>query len=237
MSSAADVQQRICVCTVGSFGDAWIYLQLARELRERGHTVMLLTHSTFKNVVIEKGDGVQFGNIGASVMDLVAEKLANANSAAFSTLQLLHRQTDTMGQLALDWLRTSKLTPEAFKPTFMVLAPATQVTHTSLAELFQIPYCITSYFPNALTGEHGPAIGSTGQVWFAVSAKVRWVFSALYWWHGLYKHPVNSARAALGLPPLTNSCGYWEYMAADKVLNLGLYSPTILPKPADVGEY
>ena len=115
------------------------------------------------------------------------------------------------------------LQSEAHKPDMLVLGPVTTILHASVAELLGLPFCTSAYYPNAVTSDHGPAVGFPGgsrgdsiSVFGISLAKTKWGLAEKFWWSAVYHSCINPFRKSVALSPIKSACGNWEFIHAGK---------------------
>lgn len=227
---------RVLLSTWGSRGDVEPLLGLALELRAQGSDVRLCAPPDFADRVTEVG--VPFVSLGSAVRALVASKPAPAQVAAL----LVDQHFDVIGKAAQDC--------DAVVATGLMPAGV-----RSVAEHLGIPYVLAGLHPVGLPSLHrrpGPRPGKPfpeGET----DLRVLWRIDAERV-DALYREPLNTHRAALGMPPVDNVRDHvftsQPWLAVDPVLwpledALGLdpvqtgawIMPDDRPLPADLVEF
>ncbi|GAA5118415.1 glycosyltransferase [Pseudonocardia adelaidensis] len=175
---------RVLLSTWGSRGDVEPLLGLGLELRARGVDVRMCAPPDFAERVA--GVGVPFVPMGFAVRELVASKPAPAEVAA----ALVAEHFDVIGKAAEDC--------DAVVATGLMPAGV-----RSVAEHLGIHYVLAGFHPVGIPSLHrrpGPRPGKPfppGET----DRRVLWKIDAERV-NALYREPLNTHRAALGLPPV-----------------------------------
>ncbi len=227
---------RVLLSTWGSRGDVEPLLGLAFELRAQGVDVRMCAPPDFAGRVAEVG--VPFVSLGSAVRELVASKPAPAQVAAM----LVDQHFDVIGKVAQDC--------DAVVATGLMPAGV-----RSVAEHLGIRYVLAGFHSVGMPSLHrrpGPRPGKPfppGET----DPRVLWKIDAERV-DALYREPLNTRRAALGMPPVDNVRDHVftsrPWLAADPVLwpfqdALGLdpvqtgawIMPDDRPLPADLVEF
>lgn len=177
---------RVLLSTWGSRGDVEPLLGLSVELRARGVDVRMCAPPDFEERVAEVA--VPFVPMGLAVRALVASKPSPADVAA----ALVAEHFDVVGKAAEDC--------DAVVATGLMPAGVRSVT-----EHLGIHYVLVGFHPVGIPSLHrrpGPRPGKPfppGET----DRRVLWAIDAERV-NALYREPLNTHRAALGLPPVDN---------------------------------
>lgn len=195
---------RVLLSTWGSRGDVEPLLGLALELRAQGVDVRMCAPPDFAERVAEVG--VPFVTMGFAVRELVASKPSPAEVAA----ALVDQHFDVIGKAAedCDVVVATGLMPAGVR---------------SVAEHRGIHYVLAGFHSVGMPSLHrrpGPRPGKPfppGET----DLRVLWKIDAERV-DALYREPLNTRRAALGLPPVDNVRDHVftsrPWLAADPVL-------------------
>ena len=195
---------RVLLSTWGSRGDVEPLLGLSVELRAQGVEVRMCAPPDFAARVAEVG--VPFVSLGSAVRELVASKPAPAQVAAM----LVGQHFDVIGTAARDCdaVVASGLMPAGVR---------------SVAEHLGIRYVLAGFHSVGFPSPHrrpGPRPGKPfppGET----DPRVLWRIDAERV-DALYREPLNTHRAALGMPPVDNVRDHvftaQPWLAADPVL-------------------
>lgn len=177
---------RVLLSTWGSRGDVEPLLGLALELRAQGADVRMCAPPDFAERVAEVG--VPFVTMGFAVRELVASKPAPAEVAA----ALVAQHFDVVGKAAedCDVVLATGLMPAGVR---------------SVAEHLDIHYVLAGFHPVGIPSLHSRPGQRPGKPFppGETDLRVLWRIDAERV-DALYREPLNTHRAALGLPPVDN---------------------------------
>jgi vancomycin aglycone glucosyltransferase len=227
---------RVLLSTWGSRGDVEPLLGLALELRAQGVDVRMCAPPDFAERVGEVG--VAFVSLGSAVRELVASRPAPAQVAAM----LVGQHFDVIGKAAQDC--------DAVVATGLMPAGV-----RSVAEHLGIGYVLAGFHSIGMPSLHRPPGPRPGKPFppGETDLRVLWRIDAERV-DALYREPLNTHRAALGLPPVDGVRDHVftsrPWLAADPVLwpfedAMGLdvvrtgawMVPDDRPLPADLVEF
>lgn len=215
---------RFSIHTLGTRGDMQPYLALAREIRRRGHDVMVVGPAQF--AAMAGAEGVEFTALPGAFLDLLESRevkdVIGKSGAGFGAgLKLLKYYRGLMVEL----LEAEWQAGQQFGPDAMIYHPkALGAPH--IAERLDIPRFLASPLPGFTPTSAFP----TPIVPFASLGPLNRMSHGLMIHGGnvIFSRSVGGWReAALGLPRR----GRTGAMAG----TLYGYSPHVLPKPADWG--
>jgi vancomycin aglycone glucosyltransferase len=227
---------RVLLSTWGSRGDVEPLLGLALALRAEGVDVSMCAPPDFAERVGEVG--VPFVSLGSAVRELVASKPAPAQVAAM----LVDQHFDVIGKEAQDC--------DAVVATGLMPAGV-----RSVAEHLGIRYVLAGFHSVGMPSLHRRPGQRPGKPFppGETDLRVLWKIDAERV-DALYREPLNTHRAALGMPPVDNVRDHvftsHPWLAADPVLwpfedALGIepvqtgawIMPDDRPLPADLVEF
>ncbi|MFC4942634.1 glycosyltransferase [Pseudonocardia sp. GCM10023141] len=177
---------RVLLSTWGSRGDVEPLLALALELRAQGVDVRMCAPPDFAERVAEAG--VAFVPMGFAVRELVASKPSPADVAA----ALVGQHFDVVGKAAQD---CDALVATGLMPAGM----------RSVAEHLDIPYVLAGFHMMGMPSLHrrpGPRPGGPFPA-DETDFRVLWRIDGERV-DAIYREPLNTHRAALGMPPVGN---------------------------------
>jgi UDP:flavonoid glycosyltransferase YjiC (YdhE family) len=213
MSSGLSPGRPIIIATVGTHGDVFPYVALARALRSRGHRVTLATNESYGPLAAECG--LEFATLATDAQtrqlledpDLWDPRRSAVLGARWG-MDTLPRQYEVLTELASD--------PQ----TILVATPAVLAARLvqeklgrRLASAFHMPFMIASSIePPTLMG--GPSLPRWAPRFVG---SLYWLGVDLVGW-GLIGRPLNRFRATLGLKPVRRVFRWWH--SADLALTL-----------------
>lgn len=204
---------RALLSTIGSRGDVQPLVSLAVQLRALGHEARLCVPPDFREWI--EGFGIEVTPIGPEVRRFVPSTPAAPPSA-----DQLRRMMD--GTVATQF---ETITSAAHGCDVILGATALQIAARSVAEKMGIPYVFAAYCPVVLPSLHHapaplPARGPTPPV-ATEDTRELWRRNAERF-NESFRAPLNSHRAALGLPPVDDVRSYMfterPWLAADATL-------------------
>lgn len=205
------------VLCAGSAGDLVPYLALAQKIQEKGNgRVLIVTNSPHRMLVEEKG--LLWADLGP-----------DPGKHMLDTGKM-----PDMKPMIQSWLRNSVKACQELRPRGVVFSTITHLACSSLCEALGLRYVVTHLGPMAPTGEHGPPVFGTGEVWFAWSARLKWRLFELMAFR-MHKQPVHEVRIELGLGPQKQTAS--EEARRQRVPQIMGYSAALCPKPADVPDH
>lgn len=195
---------RVLLSTWGSRGDVEPLLGLALALRARGVEVRMCAPPDFAERVAEVG--VPFVSLGSAVRELVASRPAPAQVAAM----LVDQHFEVVGKVARDC--------DAVVATGLMPAGV-----RSVAEHLGIPYVLAGFHTVGFPSLHRRPGSRPGGPFppGETDLRVLWRIDAERV-DALYREPLNTHRAALGMPPVDGVRDHVlttrPWLAADPVL-------------------
>lgn len=217
---------KILIVTLGTRGDVQPYVALARGLQDRGHEVTIGTSALFRDFIT--GNGIAFGEIGASPQAAMAQDVSAIGGNLFKLLAWLRAQFERDSeQFAQDAI---PLVTEHEAVVFAVFGFAAYF----IARQQGKPTVAAYLQPITPTGDF-PSPGVNVPAWLPL----RRVFNRLSYVStmlGLYAVARGGLNLLLekhlGLPPM-GWRDYWAmYQNNDMPIVYG-YSPALLPRPRE----
>lgn len=246
----------IVIMVIGSRGDIQPFMKIGKILQHKyGHRVRVATHPAFRDFV-EKDVGLEFFSVGGDPAQLMAFMVKNPGlMPSFQTVREgeIKRRRDQMAEMMDGFWRAcinagdgeaDKGNKALLDGTFPFVADAIianppSFAHVHIAErlgiplhmMFTFPYSPTTAFPHPLANiRPGKSNVDTHYVNYMSYALVE-----MMTWQGL-GDLVNDLRVqTLGLEPVSS---LWAPGALNrmKVPYTYMWSPSLVPKPADWGK-
>jgi rhamnosyltransferase subunit B len=216
-------KKRIVLATRGSLGDLHPYLALARELKSRGHSPVIVSSDSFREKV--EADGIEFAACRPNKTDSAhpSRTISKVNHPIWGTAYLMRR--------TILWIRESFSDLEAASAgADLIVAHPLAYAAPLVAERRRIPWAGTLLQPMGfLSAFDPPVLPLLGRFPFRPSVNRR-LFTSIRWAAGKWLGPVRKLRGELGLPatpmdPLLGTLSPW--------LTLGLFSPLLGPPQRD----
>ncbi len=221
----------LSLVTVGSRGDVQPYVALGLGLQARGHRVQIVTDGLFETFIRDRGLG--FAPIAANPQEVLrADDVSKVGNNPMRLARWLERNSRPLARQFFSDLKLACAGADALLFSSLAL-PAPHVAEAlgipSLAAYLQ-PVTPTRAFASMATGEL-PA-------WLPFRGAFNWasirLMNRLFFW--MVKDTLNACRReVLGLPALP-----WRAYASLDVSRLPIlygYSPALLPKPPDWGDW
>lgn len=219
----------IVVGTIGTWGDVFPAVGLAKGLIDAGHRVRVAAPPSYRELV--EGEGLSFSPIGPPLgfAEYAADpKILSGRLGGFAGFLHLFRQFffPNLDRFVAD------LT-ESINGADLLLAHPALIAAPIAAEVTRIKWGTISVFPGLIPTSHTPPVptripsppGSLGRALHRMAWKAARINMAR-----LFDPPVNQARRHVGLPPTSNSffapveCG-GPYLI--------LASPAVVDRPSD----
>jgi len=242
----------IVVMVIGSRGDIQPFLKIGKNLQEYGHRVRIATHPAFKDFV-QKDSGLEFFSVGGDPAELMAFMVKNPGMIpTMDTLKKgeVGRRRSQMAEMFEGFWRacinatddekdTSNLKMMGEKNPFVadaIIANPPSFAHIHCAErlgiplhlMFTFPYTPTQAFPHPLANIKKTNV-DPGYANFMSYPLVE-----MMTWQGL-GDLINAFRVkTLGLEPVSTLWAPGQLYRM-KVPYTYLWSPGLIPKPADWG--
>lgn len=222
---------RLAVLAVGSRGDVQPYVALAEGLARAGHAVRVGTHAPFADLV--RARGLEFAELGANPRELLETEAAAAWIASRNPVAFFRNLGDLARPLALaladDILRACDgadgIVTSSLAGAGIHVAEARGVPHVAAALQ---PLSPTAAFPSVLV---------PGLDWLGPRGRRATHRAAAIAFDLPFRGAVNAwRRDALGLAPLRDLDFYGRLDREHRPVLYG-FSPVVVPKPADWGEW
>jgi UDP:flavonoid glycosyltransferase YjiC (YdhE family) len=220
---------RIAIIALGSRGDVQPYIALGKGLKKSGHTIRLVTHQNFEDLV--NLHGLEFWPVEGSVQDIAQSKemQRHIEKGNFLSVMSQMKKEATLGAINL-----AKVGMEACKDMNLIIAGIGGLfAGISLAEKLTIPFLQAYYIPFTPTKAFPSFLfpklpfrsgGFLNRFTYSIARQIIW--------QG-YKSADNLARRqVLGLP---SASFFGPYKTERFNHNPVLYgfSPSVIPKPSD----
>lgn len=138
----------------GSRGDIQPYVALGKGLHEAGHTVRIVTHLNYEQLV--QAHGLEFWQLEADIQEIVQNEKMRAALEGGSLLlsmaqmsKVMERQAIRLAERSLDACKHMDLIIAGFGGLFVALAVA-EKTGLPFLQAYNVPFTPTSAFPGAL---------------------------------------------------------------------------------------
>lgn len=223
---------RIALIALGSRGDVQPYVALGAGLHRAGHTVRIITHQNYAELV--QAQGPEFWPVSGNVQDVAETEemralIEKGNFLAISRAMAREAQRATLrwAQEGLDGCRGMDMLVSGIGGLFVGLALAEKLD-IAFIQAHVTPFTPTADFPGALAPSSLPRLGG------AINRLSHHLTRQMMW------QPFRSADASmrqqvLGLAPPS----FWGPFGDDRLRRsptLYGFSPAVIPKPADWGE-
>jgi sterol 3beta-glucosyltransferase len=220
---------RIAIIAMGSRGDVQPYISLGKGLKAAGHSVRLLTHENFEQLV--NSYGLEFWPARGNVQEIMEspklrELLEKGNFLAISAY------TSKMAQkAAIDWAEDGLAACQGMD--LLVAGVGGMSVALALAEKLNLPLLQAYIFPFTPTNAFPaillpPFVAKFGGF---VNRLTHHLFRQVMW-QGARKGDRLARKQVLGLPPAP-FLGLYNSAAMQRYPVLYGFSPSILSKPAD----
>ena len=207
---------RVLLSSWGSRGDVEPIMALAMQLQKLGAEVRVCAPPDFEELAVRVG--VQLIPIGRSLRDMLhGEKPLTPADAPRTAAYLVDMQFDTVAAAAdgCDAVVATGLMPAGVR---------------SIAQKLGIHYVLVSFMPGVIPSPHSSPLPRPGRPFppGETDNRVLWDVDAERV-NALYREPLNTHRAAIGLPPVDNVRDHvftdQPWLAADPILAPWLGSP------------
>jgi UDP:flavonoid glycosyltransferase YjiC (YdhE family) len=222
---------RIAIIALGSRGDVQPYIALGKGLKKSGHTIRLVTHQNFEELV--NLHGLEFWSVEGSVQDIAQSKemQGHIEKGNFLSVMSQMRKEATKGAIKL-----AKVGMEACKNTNLIIAGIGGLfSGIALAEKLEIPFIQAYYIPFTPTKSFPSFLfpklpfhsgGFLNRFTYSIARQIIW--------QG-YKSADNlSRKQVLKLPPASFFGPYKSDLFNHNPVLYG-FSPSVIPKPYDWG--
>jgi UDP:flavonoid glycosyltransferase YjiC (YdhE family) len=224
---------RIIILAIGSRGDVQPFIGLGLALRNAGYEVRLATHAVFEGLV--RSVGLDFAPLEGNPQAIVqgAEGQAWLESAR-NPVAFTRGFRQLMGPAIRQAMHDGLVASEG-SDAIVVAGPAFYIGF-SIAEKLGVPYIQAYAQPIHPTSEFPSALFPTTIDGGRIFNYVTHIAGGQMFWQ-IMRPVVNDARQAfLGLPPLSLGGPFVQMMRQRRPVLYG-YSPAVLPKPKNWGEW
>ena len=222
---------RITIIAIGSQGDVLPYIALGMGLQAAGHDVRLGTHSNFESIA--RGRGLEFIAVEGNPREMLKTEAGHALMEAGRNTLTFVRQLKTMANTVIQqglsdsWKACQGTEAIVYSPFgFGCFYAAKKLGVPSIAA-FHVPFTRTRAFPSAIM----PQLRLGGFYnWFSH------IFFEQLFWQTFRSHIDKWVQESLGLPrpPFMGDFGTMPRQQSPIVYG---YSPTVVPKPPDWGDW
>jgi rhamnosyltransferase subunit B len=193
---------RVLLVTIGSHGDVHPFIGIGRQLRKRGHQVIVLVSGYFESLVREAGlDFIPLGS-AEDFKTIAADPQIWHPRRGFAYIlrAVLDAVPDVYEKVADNYL------PGQTVMAFSSLALGARIAQ----EKFNIPAATVHLSPALFRSAYDtPLLSGVPRLPWVWSRKLLFSFADRWILDRIAAGPVNSFRAALGLPPAKNILGSW----------------------------
>lgn len=229
---------RILILTVGTRGDVQPYVAVGIGLKAQGHTVRICAPERFRAFVREYG--LEFAPMPNAILDLLdsqvgreaVEETVGVWGAVRSTLKLL-KQVKPIQQ---DIMHACWTAAQDFAPEGLVFHAKT-LCGTHIAERLSIPAIMSLPLPAMIPTTAFPLLGLPHLSALPAPLKHAYYkhsYTLGQWGINAYRGLIQDFRTqTLGLAPQKKNIAFLSHSEGTPLPFLHLYSPHILPRPAD----
>lgn len=224
---------RIVIVTIGTRGDVQPYVALAQGLTRAGHTVVICTHTTFRDFVETHGIGFAplAGDIRALLASEAGRRLLTQHNPLAAIRQLQAIAAPLLCQVMADILAATAGADLILASTlgYLNAVTAAQVHDIPLVLAGLQPFTPTAAFPSPLLApprRHWPGVGLYNRLTHHATYRLLQLVSARL---------ANRCRRDLtGRAPLRYADVFGDLIAPRRPVIYGV-SEQLLPHPADYG--
>jgi sterol 3beta-glucosyltransferase len=219
---------RIVIIATGSRGDVEPYVALGKGLEKAGHTVRLVSHTTFAELV--NSQGLEFWPVDVDVQEIAQspEMRARLGSGSFLSVMLqMKKEAETsavhLARVGLSACQGMDLILTGVGGLFVALALAEKLG-LPLVQAYYIPFTPTRRYPSFLV-PNGMNLGASLN-------RLSYQFARQVIWQGFRSADTQVRMKELDLPaaPLL---GPYNGKAAHTYPVLYGFSPSVIPQPSD----
>jgi len=226
---ARSSRKRILIATLGSLGDLYPYLAIAKELLRRGHRPLIATLDRYRDIVEAEG-------IGFTVMRPLESQLGNATQVIREILHSRSGPEYLIRRIVMHHVRESyeDLDRLAENADLLVSHPMT-VALPLVAENRKIPWVSTVLSPMSLFSAYDPSILPASRWLFSLRLLgpvfYRGILGLTKVWTRAWERPLRDLRAEIGLSPTSRHAMFEGQFSP--YLNLALFSARLAKPQAD----
>ena len=215
---------RITMICIGSTGDVRPYIVLGRELKSRGHDVAICAFSDFESAVLK--EGFRFKPVNGDVKRLMGNLMTGATGMGFLK-QVRSALVDCIDPFLND-------IENACDDAEVIIGNYFGQVFKSIAEVRQVPYIQTHYFPmdrNSTSAIASAPGQKAGKAWKLASYQIgHLVVSAME------KYYLSDWREKRGMAPRKWEASPNYELNGHTIPVLYAMSPLVMPRPATWGE-
>lgn len=225
---------RIAIIALGSRGDVQPYLALATGLQAAGHSVVLATHEEFTSFLAEYG--IEIAPLPAGVSSIAANEVGRRLRDSGQNPFTFIRQVAAFLRISAD--ETLNRCVQACRGADAIIFSILGIAGYDIAEKMGVPAIPAFVQVLVRTRAFSVAGTLTGLPWRPLRRLVHYVsfFNTEQIFGQGLKSLSNGWRRSLGLPPLP-PLGLNRKMYLDRLPVLCGFSPTVVPKPPDWGDW
>eukprot|EP00164_Ancoracysta_twista_P002864 GFYU01003814.1.p1 GENE.GFYU01003814.1~~GFYU01003814.1.p1 ORF type:complete len:819 (-),score=269.28 GFYU01003814.1:92-2548(-) len=227
----------IVIMIVGTQGDVQPFIALSKELKTHGHRVRLATHACFREFVTKHG--VEFYPLGGDPHQLAAYMVKNEGFIPGSVAEVQEKRNMIQEIVESTWGACTM--PDGDGPPFVaeaIISNPSTFGHIHVAEklcvplhmFFTMPWTPTRAFPHPLANiSYARDPGYENKLSYNIVDSLMWSGMADIF---------NKFRTdTLGLDPIYAGSGGANILNDNLVPFAYIWSPSIIPKPEDWGNY
>jgi sterol 3beta-glucosyltransferase len=223
---------RIVILTVGTRGDVQPYVALGLGLQRAGHQVCVATHSLFREFVTSRG--LDFAAVEGNPAALLEEEEGRAwlesgnNPLRFVRRMIRLAEPLTKRTIADCW--------QACQGAELIMVSVLGfLAGSHVAEKLGVP-CYPAFLQNAIHTSAFPSMLAPALPLGRVYNRLSYLFVDQLLWLMIRPYVNKARREVLGLPPLSRERPWERLYQQHHPLLLG-YSPSVLPKPPEWGDW
>ncbi len=220
---------RIAIIAMGSRGDVQPYLALGKGLKAAGHSVRLITHENFEQLVTSHG--VEFCPVKGNVQEVMESPELRELLERGNFLAINKYTSKLVRDISIDWARDGLIACEGMD--LLLAGVGGLYLAISLAEKLRIPFLQAYIFPFTPTTAF-PAIllpQSISKLGGTVNRLSHHLFRQIVWQASRQADGL-ARQQVLNLPPAPFLGSYNSPMLRQYPTLYGL-SPSVIPQPAD----
>ena len=219
---------RIVIIATGSRGDVEPYVALGKGLKEAGHTVRLVSHTTFAELV--NSQGLEFWPVDVDVQDIAQspEMRARLGSGSFlSVMVQMKKEAENnavhLARAGLAACQGMNLILTGVGGLFVAIALAEKLD-LPLVQAYYIPFTATRQYPSFLVPNGMNLGGGLNRISYQLARQVIW--------QGFRSADTLVRRKELDLPAAPFLGPYNGKIAKSNPVLYG-FSPSVIPQPSD----
>jgi sterol 3beta-glucosyltransferase len=220
---------RIAIIAMGSRGDVQPYIALGKGLKAAGHSVKLLTHENFAQLVTSYG--LEFWPARGNVQEIMKSPKLRELLEKGNFLAITAYTSQLAQKAAIDWAEDGLVACQGIDllvvgvgGLYLALALAEKL-NLPLLQAYVFPFTPTKAFPAILLP---PFVSKFGGY---INRLSHFLFRQVMW-QGAHKGDQMARRQVLGLPPAP-FWGLYQSVHLQRYPVLYGFSPSLVPKPVD----